>query len=89
MADSVTIKGRIVGLEERPYDFENNQGERIAGTTRKIWIENPDGEPFEIRMSEDFYGQVREGFGKSVVVQADLRASNNKIQRVAQSLGAG
>lgn len=89
MADQVTVKGQIVGLEKRDYDFKNAAGEQIAGTTHTIWIGNPDGEPSSIRLTEAQWEQVKEGYGKNVVVVADLLARNNQIRRVAQSVQAG
>lgn len=72
---NLTLSGVVLGVQNKPYDFKNADGERVAGesTTLHLW-DDANSEPVAVKVPQDRRGLV-----------ADLGAG--EVVRVAISVG--
>jgi hypothetical protein len=85
MANSTVVEGALVAHYSRPYDFEDYEGKRSSGISRRLYIvQSFDEEPTEVRLGandaalyDTVVGQCR--FGTRVSLRCDLISSNNKV----------
>ena len=90
MAETMATVGRFVAFAERPYDFVDRNGERVAGTSRALWIMGSDDEPVRVKVPGNYEGDVEDlrvlEFGEEVRVVYGLWANGGKIERRLQSV---
>ena len=84
VAETMRIRGVLVGLEARDYDFTDSSGERRQGTTRKAGLaDDAFGEPKMLKVGAALSTELaKAGFGALVEVTAQIVARNNRIERV-------
>lgn len=78
---TLTLSGVVLGLRSKPYDFNNDAGERVAGTSHRLVMFDPQAvEPIELAVRQDHLGLVGGlAEGEMVSVQVTVSANNNKV----------
>lgn len=79
---NLTLAGVVLGVEEKPYDFTNPKGERVAGTARSLWLwDESANTPIRVKVPEAVAGSAADlGRGEVVAVTVSLFAKNNRVE---------
>lgn len=78
---NLTLTGVVLGLQKKPYDFKNDNGERVSGEshTLHVWDDGA-GEPVVVKVPLDRVGLVSDlGQGEVVRLAVTPTANNNRV----------
>ena len=77
---NLTLSGVVLGLQTKPYDFKNADGERVAGESHTLFLwDDANVEPVSVKVPQDRMGLVSDlGAGEVVRLSVTISANNSR-----------
>lgn len=77
---NLTLSGVVLGVQTKPYDFKNSDGERVAGESHTLHLwDDANTEPVAVKVPQDRLGLVADlGAGEVVRVAVSIAVNNNR-----------
>lgn len=77
---NLTLSGAYLGLQTKPYDFKNQDGERVHGESHTLHLwDSVNTEPVAVKVPADRLGLVSElGQGEVVALAVTIAVNNNR-----------
>lgn len=88
---NLTLSGVVLGVQTKPYDFEDQKGERRKGESHTLWLwDDANVEPVAVKVPQDRLGLVSGlGAGEVVRLAVGVAVNNNRSSfRFADLLAA-
>lgn len=77
---NLTLSGAVLGVQTKPYDFKNADGERVHGESHTLHLwDSANVEPVAVKVPADRLGLVAGlGQGEVVSLSVSIAVNNNR-----------